>query len=43
VTEEWFRRIIRAAVESFPIDGKKKDELLRKLLERFCREGKGKR
>lgn len=43
MTEEWFRRIIKAAVDSFPIDGRKKDELLKKLTERFCREGKGKR
>ena len=40
VTEKWLKRIIMAAIESFPINSRKKEELLKKVTEESCREEK---
>ena len=32
VVDAVVRRLVRAAIEAFPIDGKKKEELLQKIL-----------
>lgn len=37
--EQIIRRLIRAAVESFPIDGKKKADLLRRLTSKTAQGG----
>ena len=39
MTEEWFKKIIRAAIESFPINSKRKEVLLKRVAE----ECKGKK
>ena len=32
MTEEWFKKIIRAAIESFPINSKRKEALLKRAV-----------